>query len=133
VDSQAVIKAAQLSGAHEMLTALPEGYETLLGDAGHGLSEGQKRKVGLARALYRDPTIVFLDEPGTGLDDASLLSVVKVIQALKEQKTTLVFTTHQPSLARLADKIAVVVDGQIRVLGPSVEVLEKLNSKGGAA
>lgn len=130
VDSQAIIKAAQLSGAHEMLTALPEGYETLLGDAGHGLSEGQKRKVGLARALYRDPRIVFLDEPGTGLDDASLLSVVKVIQALQEQKTTLVFTTHQPSLARLADKIAVVVDGQIRILGPSVEVLEKLSSTG---
>ena len=57
------------------------------------------------------------------------------IQSLKEQKTTLVFTTHQPSLARLADKIAVVVDGQIRVLGPSVEVLEKLSGsgKGGAA
>lgn len=131
VDSQAVIKATQLSGAHEMLTALPEGYETVLGDAGHGLSEGQKRKVGLARALYRDPAIVFLDEPGTGLDDASLLSVVKVIQALKEQKTTLVFTTHQPSLAKLADRIAVVVDGQIRVLGSSVEVLEKLSGKGG--
>lgn len=130
VDSQAVIKAAQLSGAHEMLTALPEGYETVLGDAGHGLSEGQKRKLGLARALYRDPAIVFLDEPGTGLDDASLLSVVKVIQVLKEQKITLVFTTHQQSLARLADKIAVVVEGQIRVLGPSLEVLEKLNGKG---
>jgi PrtD family type I secretion system ABC transporter len=131
VDSQAVIKSAQLSGAHEMLMALPEGYETVLGDAGHGLSEGQKRKVGLARALYRDPAIVVLDEPGTGLDDASLLSVVKLIEELKSQKTTLVFTTHQPSLAQLADKIAVFVDGQIRLLGPSVEVLEKLSGKGG--
>lgn len=131
VDSQAVLKAAQLSGAHEMLTALPEGYETVLGDAGHGLSEGQKRKVGLARALYRDPAIVFLDEPGTGLDDISLLSVVKVIQNLKAQRTTLVFTTHQPSLAKLADKIAVLVDGQIRLLGPSADVLEKLSGKGG--
>lgn len=133
VDSQAVIKAAQLSGAHEMLTALPEGYETVLGDAGHGLSEGQKRKIGLARAIYRDPSIVFLDEPGTGLDDASLLSVVRVIQALKTCKTTLVFTTHQPSLARLADKIAVMVDGQIRLFGPRAEVLEKIGGKGGGA
>jgi PrtD family type I secretion system ABC transporter len=131
VDSQAVIKSAQLSGAHEMLMALPEGYETVLGDGGHGLSEGQKRKVGLARALYRDPAVVVLDEPGTGLDDASLLSVVKLIEELKSQKTTLVFTTHQPSLAQLADKIAVFVDGQIRLLGPSVEVLKKLSGKGG--
>jgi ATP-binding cassette subfamily C exporter for protease/lipase len=132
-DSKAILKAAQLSGAHEMIIALPEGYETVLGDAGHGLSEGQKRKVGLARAVYRDPALVFLDEPGSGLDDASLLSVVQLIQALKEQKKTLVFTTHQPSLARLADKIAVVVEGQIRLMGPSADVLEKLSGKGGGA
>jgi PrtD family type I secretion system ABC transporter len=129
VDSPAVLKAAQLSGAHEMLTALPEGYETLLGDAGHGLSEGQKRKVGLARALYREPAIVFMDEPGTGLDDASLASVVNVIKTLKEQGVTVVFTTHQPSLAQLADKVAVLMDGQIRLLGPSAEVMAQLSGK----
>lgn len=133
VDSPAVLKAAQLSGAHEMLTALPEGYETVLGDAGHGLSEGQKRKVGLARALYRDPAIVFMDEPGTGLDDASLASVVNVIKTLKEQGVTVVFTTHQPSLAQLADKVAVLVDGQIRLLGPSAEVLARLGGKASGA
>lgn len=129
VDSPAVLKAAQLSGAHEMLTALPEGYETVLGDAGQGLSEGQKRKVGLARALYRDPAIVFMDEPGTGLDDASMVSVVNVIKTLKEQGVTVVFTTHQPSLAQLADKVAVLVDGQIKLLGPSAEVLARLSGK----
>ena len=133
VDSNAVLKAAQSSGAHEMLTALPEGYETLLGDSGHGLSEGQKRKVGLARALYKDPAIVFLDEPGTGLDDQSLSAVVKVIQSLKSQETTLVFTTHQISLAHLADKIAMLVDGQIRVLGPSAEILARLSNQGSKA
>lgn len=133
VDSPAVLKAAQLSGAHETLTALPEGYETLLGDAGHGLSEGEKRKVGLARALYRDPAIVFMDEPGTGLDDASLTSVVNVIKTLKEQRITAVFTTHQPSLAQLADKVAVLVDGQIRFLGPSAEVLARLSGKASGA
>jgi PrtD family type I secretion system ABC transporter len=133
IDSKAVLKAAQISGAHEMLTSLPEGYETVLGDAGHGLSEGQKRKIGLARALYLDPAIVFLDEPGTGLDDASLVSVMNVIRELQTQKTTLVFTTHQPSLAQLADKIAVLVEGEIRILGPSKEVLARLNSQGGSA
>lgn len=129
VNSQAVLKAAQLSGAHEMLTGLPEGYETVLGDAGYGLSEGQKRKVGLARALYGDPAIVFMDEPGTGLDDASLVSVINVIKKLKEQRVTVVFTTHQPSLAQLADKVAVLVDGQIRLLGTSTEVMTRLSGK----
>jgi PrtD family type I secretion system ABC transporter len=133
VDSPAVLKAAQHSGAHEMLTSLPEGYETLLGDAGLGLSEGQKRKVGLARALYREPAIVFMDEPGTGLDDASLASVVNVLKMLKEQSVTVVFTTHQPSLAQLADKVAVLVDGQIRLLGPSAEVLTRLSGKASGA
>jgi PrtD family type I secretion system ABC transporter len=133
VNSQAILKAAQLSGAHEMLTALPEGYETLLGDAGYGLSEGQKRKVGLARALYGDPAIVFMDEPGTGLDDASLVSVIDTIKTLKEQRVTVVFTTHQPSLAQLADKVAVLVDGQIRLLGPSTEVMTRLSGKASAA
>lgn len=129
VDSLAVLKASQLSGAHEMLMALPEGYETLLGDAGQGLSEGQKRKVGFARALYRDPAIVFMDEPGTGLDDASLISIVSMIKTLKEQGVTVVFTTHQPSLAQLADKVAVLVDGQIRLLGSSTEVLARLTTR----
>lgn len=133
IDSKAVLKAAQISGAHEMLTSLPEGYETVLGDAGHGLSEGQKRKIGLARALYLDPAIVFLDEPGTGLDDASLVSVMNVIRELQTQKTTLVFTTHQLSLAQLADKIAVLVEGEICILGPSKEVLARLNGQGGSA
>lgn len=133
IDSEAVLKAAQLSGAHEMLISLPEGYETVLGDAGHGLSEGQKRKIGLARALYLDPAIVFLDEPGTGLDDASLVFVMNVIRELQTQKTTLVLTTHQPSLAQLADKIAVLVEGEIRILGPSREVLARLNGQSGSA
>lgn len=132
VDSQAVLKASQLSGAHDVLTALPEGYETVLGDGGYGLSEGQKRKIGLARALYSDPAIVYLDEPGAGLDDASLVSVMNVIKTLKTQKTTLVFTTHQLGLAQLADKIAVLVGGEIRIFGPSKDVLARLNSQGSA-
>lgn len=132
IDSQAVLKASQLSGAHDVLTALPEGYETVLGDGGYGLSEGQKRKIGLARALYSDPAVVYLDEPGSGLDDASLVSVMNVIKTLKTQKTTLVFTTHQLGLAQLADKIAVLVGGEIRIFGPSKDVLTRLNSQGSA-
>lgn len=129
IDNEAVLKAAKLTGAHEMLISLPEGYETLLGDAGLGISEGQKRKVGLARALYGDPAIVFMDEPGAGLDDASLASVIKAIKTLKEQGVTVIYTTHQPSLMQLASNILVLVDGQIRGYGPSAEILTRLSVK----
>ncbi len=129
VDSSAVLKAAKLSGAHEMITALPEGYETILGDRGYGLSEGQKRKIGLARALYGDPAIVFMDEPGAGLDDVSLASVVNVIKHLKQQRVTVVFATHQPILVHLADKVAVMVNGKIQFLGSNAELISRLKRK----
>lgn len=127
IDNAAVLKAAQLTGAHQVALSLPEGYETILSDYGQGLSEGQKRKIALARALYKVPAIVFLDEPGTGLDDASLMAVIHSIQTLKASATTLVFTTHQPRLAQLADYIILMVDGQIRMQGPSQEIMAQLH------
>jgi len=126
VDSARVLEAARLAGAHAMLMALPEGYETVLGDQGRGLSEGQKRKVGIARALYGSPAIVFLDEPGAGLDDASLAALAETLKALKEHRVTTVFTTHQRPLALLADKAAVVVDGQVKLFGPARDVFARL-------
>lgn len=129
VDSEAVIKAAKMSGAHETLSSLPEGYETILGDSGCGLSEGQKRKLGLARAVYGDPAIVFLDEPGAGLDENSLKYIIQTILALKHKKTTVIFTTHQPAIAQCADNIAVIVDGKIHIYGSSKEVLQNFNKE----
>lgn len=126
VDSARVLEAARLAGAHAMLMALPEGYETVLGDQGRGLSEGQKRKVSIARALYGSPAIVFLDEPGAGLDDASLAALAETLKALKEHRVTTVFTTHQRPLALLADKAAVVVDGQVKLFGPARDVFARL-------
>ena len=126
VDSKALIRAAELAGAHEMIMSLPGSYESILGDSGQGLSEGQKRKVGLARAIYGDPAIVFLDEPGSGLDDVSLRHVLNALQTLKKDGATVIFTTHQGSLIQLADRVAVVVDGQIKMHGTREEVMQSL-------
>jgi ABC-type protease/lipase transport system fused ATPase/permease subunit len=127
VNSTTVIAAAQLAGAHEMLMALPEGYETELGDRGMGLSEGQKRRIGLSRALYESPAVVLLDEPGTALDDASAANLVKTLKNLKAAGVTVVFTTHQPYLVQQADMVALLVDGKLRILGPREEVLTRLS------
>lgn len=131
IDSKALLKATELTGAHPMIMSLPENYETLLGDSGLGLSEGQKRKIGLSRAIYGDPSVILLDEPGGGLDDNSLVHVLNTIRALKSSGSTVVFTTHQSNLAQLADSVAVVMDGQIKLHGSREEVFAKLSQQGG--
>lgn len=129
VDSEAVIQAARAAGAHEMLVALPQGYETELGNQGAGLSEGQKRRIGLARALYGRPAVVLLDEPGTALDDASAAQLMQTLQQLKAQGVTVVFSTHQPSMLQLADLVLVLVDGRLRLSGKRDEVLARLGQR----
>ncbi len=130
LESKAVLQAAENCGAHDTILSLPEGYETVLGDFGSGLSEGQKRKVGLARAIYKNPSLVFLDEPGTGLDDKSMAGVFNLLSLLKGENVTLVYTTHQPTLAQLADRILLLIDGQIKMHGPSAQIIQVLQDKG---
>lgn len=129
VDSHKVINAAILADAHGMILSLPEGYETTLGNYGSGLSEGQKRKVGLARALYDDPAILFLDEPGNGLDEISVNNVLSTLKKLKQDKKTIILTTHQSQFVELADKVVLLVDGQIKLFGARDAVLKQLRSK----
>ena len=111
VNSELVIEAAQTAGVHEMIMSLPAGYETVLGDNGFGLSEGQKRKIGFARALYNNPNMIFLDEPGAGLDDLSLNQLTHSISLLKKKNLTIVFTTHQAKLISLSDYLILINNG----------------------
>jgi len=129
IDSEKVIAAAKLAGAHEMILSLPNGYETILGDLGTGVSEGQRRKIALARAFYDSPQILILDEPGNSLDDASINHLKLAIQQIQKNKITCVYSTHQTNLAGLADKILLIIDGQVRLYGNTKDVFNKLTSK----
>ncbi len=107
-----VIQAARRAGAHEFITALPDGYDTDLGPSGASLSGGQRQRLAIARVLLRNPPVVVLDEPTSGLDAATELDVMAALrQALKGRTTVLI--THSLRLARTAEQVFVIDAGRV--------------------
>jgi ABC-type multidrug transport system fused ATPase/permease subunit len=98
-----VVAAAREAGAHEFIENLPDGYDTMVGARGDGLSGGQKQRIAIARTMLRDPAVLVLDEPTTGLDAAAEERVVAGLERLMDGRTVILIT-HSPRLARLADR-----------------------------
>jgi thiol reductant ABC exporter CydD subunit len=117
-DDAGVRQAALLAGAHDFVSALPDGYATLVGDGGRTLSTGERRRIALARAFLRDARLVILDEPTADLDEASAELVRAAIERLRVGRTVLLMA-HRPELAALADRVVVVDAG--RVFEPAEE------------
>ncbi|WP_175653285.1 type I secretion system permease/ATPase [Pseudomonas sp. Marseille-P9899] len=126
VDAEAVVAAAQLAGVHEMILKLPAGYDTVLGEGGSGLSGGQRQRIGLARALYRLPALIVLDEPNSNLDEAGEQALLAAVAKVREQRRTLILITHKPSLLSGLDKLLVLQNGQLQGFGPTARVLQDL-------
>ena len=120
-----IIKAAGLSGAHEMIQKLGQGYETDVGDGGMSLSGGQRQRVGLARAVFREPSLVVLDEPNSNLDSPGEQALIQCIQKLKEMGKTVVLVTHKSNLLALSDKTLMLVNGQVEKFGPTRELFQQ--------
>ena len=125
-NSEKVIKAARLSGLHEMILNMPQGYDTYIGNNGAVLSGGQRQRIGLARALYGDPKLVVLDEPNASLDNDGELALLQALAYLKQMGTTVVIITHKVSLLSNVDKLLVMQDGALAVFGPREGVLQHL-------
>jgi ATP-binding cassette subfamily C exporter for protease/lipase len=126
VDMAQVEAAARAVGLHETILALPQGYETSIGDDGCFLSGGQRQRVGLARAIYGNPRFLVLDEPNSSLDEAGEKALVQTLLALKAQGTTIIVITHRTSVLVAVDLMLILQDGQVKAYGPRDEVLAAL-------
>jgi len=127
-DPEEIIEAAQMAEVHELILKLPNGYETKIGPGGANLSGGQKQRIALARALFRKPKIIILDEPNSNLDDIGEQALLKSLQKLKGH-STIIIISHKVNILQITDKLAVLKDGVLTLYGPRQAVLEKL-SKG---
>jgi ATP-binding cassette, subfamily B, bacterial len=114
--------AARAANAHGFLSALPEGYDTLVGERGVKLSGGQKQRLAVARAFLTDPQLLLLDEPTSAVEPESEGMIVEAIERLMQGRTTLV-VSHRLSLARTADRVVVIANGRIAEQGPPDELL----------
>jgi ATP-binding cassette subfamily B protein len=119
---QDIEAAARMADAHDFVAELPDGYDTVIGQSGHGLSGGQRQRLAIARAMVRNAPVLVLDEPTTGLDAAATQRILGPLRRLIEGRTTIMIT-HDLELAREADTILVVDRGRIVERGTHEQLL----------
>ena len=126
-----VIEAAKKVAIHEMILQLPDGYQTAIGSVGMQLSGGQKQRLGLARAIYGNPSLIILDEPNSNLDEAGDNALEKTLLFLKSIGSTVIVVTHKRELLYKCDYLLVLANAKQVIFGNNSEVvtfLQKLRA-----
>ena len=123
VDEAEMLRVADLSGTHEFMGRLANGYDLKLADRGEGLSGGQRQSISLARALAGKPQILVFDEPTSAMDQTSEAQLIQRLEAELKGRT-FVLITHRPALVRLVDRIVILKDGKVVQDGPRDVVLK---------
>ena len=119
-----VIEAAKKACCHEFIEALPEGYDTVIGEGGASLSGGEKQRISIARAMMKDAPVIFLDEATANVDPENENDLMKAIQALTEEKTVIMIA-HRLKTVEHADQILVVDHGKIVQQGSHGKLMEE--------
>ena len=119
-----IIAVAKQSQAHEFIMKLENGYDTFIGERGQKLSEGQKQRIAIARALYKNPSILIFDEATSSVDNETELLLQKAIYSISKDRTTIVIA-HRLSTVRNADNIFVLGNGAILESGNHKKLLDK--------
>ena len=118
---------SKLINIDEEINLLKDKYDQLVGSGGLGLSFGQIKQIAIARTIYKDPKIVLLDEPSLGLDNNSLKNLINLIQHLKNEKKTIIFTSHASNLLLLANKVMVLEKGKVISFDKTEKIIKKVN------
>jgi len=125
-DEHKVFEAAKRANAHEMILALPEGYQTVLHGNDSQLSGGQKQRLALARALYNDPVLLVLDEPNSALDSVGTDALNRSVREFKNSNRAVIIMTHRPQAIAECDRLIVIEQGRMKANGPRDEVLQAM-------
>jgi ATP-binding cassette subfamily B protein len=118
-----VVRAARLAGAHEFITALPQGYDTVIGEHGYSLSGGQRQRVAIARAILADPRVLILDDATSSVDPTKEHEIRAALAEVMRGRTTIVIA-HRPATIALADRVVLLDRGRIVGEGTHERLLE---------
>ena len=119
-----VIEAAKKACCHDFIKALPEGYDTVIGEGGASLSGGEKQRISIARAMMKDAPVIFLDEATANVDPENENELMQAIQVLTAEKTVIMIA-HRLKTVEHADQIIVVDHGKIVQQGTHAELIEQ--------
>ncbi|WP_018389254.1 type I secretion system permease/ATPase [Ancylobacter sp. FA202] len=126
--AEEVLAAARNANCHDMILHFPAGYDTRIGVDGTALSAGQRQRIGLARALYRRPFLIVLDEPNANLDREGEAALAAAILGARQGGAIVIVIAHRTQLLDTLDQLLIIKEGRVAALGPRAEVIARLKA-----